>query len=94
MMMQELEVGSLARGGPDTAVVLSAELQDWLSSALQQCGCSVDASQGVVPMMRMIEAKLDECLSEAALIPTTFVDEWEKSREKERRQVLTCNHNL
>lgn len=70
-----------------------SELHASILAAAQQCGCNDNASQSIVPIMANIEAKLDECLSASSHVPAAFIDEWEKAREKERRQVcasLVC----
>ncbi len=70
-------------------------LHGWVGAAHQQCGFSDSSSANIVEMMAGIEARLNECLVAAASLPPGFVEEWEKSREKERRQVSALNlHDL
>ena len=63
------------------------ELKEWVTKAFQQCGFIKNDSADPLTMMAAIEARLNECLLTAASLPTSFVEEWERSREKERRQV-------
>ncbi|KAJ7290867.1 hypothetical protein O6H91_Y294600 [Diphasiastrum complanatum] len=50
-----------------------------------RCGLELDSSLGTLQMLTNIEAKLEENIATLAEIPQEFIEQTEKSREKERR---------
>jgi hypothetical protein len=65
----------------------STELRQWVTHAFKLAGFPEDAELGLVQMAAMIEGRLDEFLARTAELPQGAVEEREKAREKERRQV-------
>ena len=62
------------------------ELSAKVSEVYVRCGFDNDASLSTLQMLTNIEAKLDEYFSIIETMPTEFVEQAEKAKEKERRQ--------
>jgi len=89
---------SLTDGGAETKAVATSgggkthqgtsleELSARVSEVYVRCGFDNDASLSTLQMLTNIEAKLDEYFSIIETMPTEFVEQAEKAKEKERRQ--------
>ncbi|CAG9464617.1 unnamed protein product [Pedinophyceae sp. YPF-701] len=62
------------------------ELSNKVREVYIQCGFESDASVGTLQMLTNIETKLEEYLAAIRELPTEFLQEAEKAREKDRRQ--------
>ncbi len=52
-----------------------------------RCGFDADASVSTIQMLTNIEVRLEECLATVDQLPRESVNDMEKAREKERRQL-------
>lgn len=64
-----------------------ADMHKWVAAVYSACGRHEDSSLGVVDMMTVVEHTLASCLRKASALAPGAVEEWEKAREKDRRQV-------
>ncbi|QDZ25580.1 hypothetical protein A3770_18p80980 [Chloropicon primus] len=76
---------SVANGKTSEGTSLEA-LSAKVSEVYVRCGFDNDASLSTLQMLTNIEAKLDEYFSIIETMPTEFVEQAEKAKEKERRQ--------
>lgn len=67
--------------------VTQAELKEGLSAFFKQCGNAYNGTSGLVAMVAAMERRLDESMAAAAALPAGVAEEWQKGKEKERRQV-------
>ena len=74
---------SVSSGGQGTSL---EQLSAKVSEVYVRCGFDNDASLSTLQMLTNIEAKLDEYFSIIETMPTEFVEQAEKAKEKERRQ--------
>lgn len=84
---------STAGGGTDAAVLLGEDktlnmLTDKVLEVYRQAGFENDAKLSTLDMLRSIEAKLNELITEADALPPEYVEQAEKEREKKRRQYI------
>lgn len=64
-------------------------LNTWVTTAYMMCGRQEDNSMSLVAMMAAIEQTLAECLKKTTPLAAAVVEDWERAREKERRQVYS-----
>lgn len=65
-----------------------SELNAKVTECYRICGRQEDSSVNAVAMMAFVEQALVDCLKKSSSIAPNLVEDWEKAREKERRQVL------